>query len=261
MRGRDLGGTVEEAIDKLNKLVPLPRGIHYVWVGEYESKQRADKRLALIVPLTVLLIAIILYMMFKSFKWAGLILINVALARVGGMVALLFTHTNISVSSSVGMLALFGVSVQTGVIMLEYINQLRAAGHTVEEAAIEGAVLRLRPIMMTMLVATLGLLPAALSSVGLTELAHGIYRAQTPAMRLRRQSFVDALLQVLTVYPYTKATALLAAKIDGEQQAQGVTIPFPDLLIGVTALELGFSVLTVNLRHFRLIPGLRIEQL
>jgi cobalt-zinc-cadmium resistance protein CzcA len=163
VRGRDLGGTVEEAIAKVEKQVPLPRGYHYVWAGEYESKQRADARLALIVPLTILLIAIILYMMFKSFKWAGLILINVALARVGGMLALLFTHTNISVSSSVGMLALFGVSVQTGVIMLEYINQLRAAGHTIEESAIEGAVLRLRPIMMTMLVATLGLLPAALS--------------------------------------------------------------------------------------------------
>jgi len=102
---------------------------------------------------------------------------------------------------------------------------------------------------------------AALSSVGLTELAHGIYRAQTAAMRLRRQSFVDAMLRALTVYPYTQATALLGAKIDGEQQAHGVTIPFADLLIGVTALELGFSVLTVNLRHFRLIPGLRIEQL
>ena len=163
VRGRDLGGTVEEAIAKVNKLVPLQRGYHYVWAGEYESKLRADARLALIVPLTILLIAIILYMMFKSFKWAGLILINVALARVGGMLALLFTHTNISVSSSVGMLALFGVSVQTGVIMLEYINQLRSAGHTIEESAIEGAVLRLRPIMMTMLVATLGLLPAALS--------------------------------------------------------------------------------------------------
>jgi cobalt-zinc-cadmium resistance protein CzcA len=163
VRGRDLGGTVEEAIAKVNKLVPLPRGYHYVWAGEYESKQRADARLELIVPLTILLIAIILYMMFKSFKWAGLILVNVALARVGGLLALLFTGTNISVSSSVGMLALFGVSVQTGVIMLEYINQLRAAGHAIEESAIEGAVLRLRPIMMTMLVATLGLLPAALS--------------------------------------------------------------------------------------------------
>jgi cobalt-zinc-cadmium resistance protein CzcA len=147
----------------VNKLVPLPKGYHYEWAGEYESKQRADKRLALIVPLTVILIAVILFTMFKSFKWAGLILVNVALAPVGGSLALLLTGTNISVSSSVGFLALFGVSVQTGVIMLEYINQLRAAGHTVEGAAIEGAVLRLRPIMMTMLVATLGLLPAALS--------------------------------------------------------------------------------------------------
>jgi cobalt-zinc-cadmium resistance protein CzcA len=111
----------------------------------------------------VVLIAIILYTMFKSFKWVGLILVNVALAPVGGSLALLVTGTNISVSSSVGFLALFGVSVQTGVIMLEYINQMRVAGHTIEDAAIDGAILRLRPIMMTILVATLGLLPASLS--------------------------------------------------------------------------------------------------
>jgi heavy metal efflux system protein len=163
VRGRDLGSTVEEAIKKVEKEVPLDKGYHFTWAGEYESKQRADKRLAIIVPLTILLIFIILYMMFKSFKWATLILVTVALARVGGLLALLITHTNISVSSSVGFLALFGVSVQTGVIMLEYINQLRARGHSIEEAAINGAVLRLRPIMMTMLVATLGLIPAALS--------------------------------------------------------------------------------------------------
>jgi cobalt-zinc-cadmium resistance protein CzcA len=163
VRDRDLGSTVEEAIAKVNKQVPLPIGYHYVWAGEYQSKQRADKRLALIVPITILLIYIILYMMFKSVKWATLIMINVALARVGGLLALLVTHTNISVSSSVGFLALFGVSVQTGVIMLEYINQLRVRGHSIEESAVEGAVLRLRPIMMTMLVATLGLLPAAMS--------------------------------------------------------------------------------------------------
>ena len=102
---------------------------------------------------------------------------------------------------------------------------------------------------------------AALSSVGLTELVHGVYRAQTQAMRLLRQSFIDELLSDLTIYPYTKATSLLAGKIDGEQQAQGVTIPFGDLLVGATALELGFPVLTVNLRHFRLIPGLKIVQL
>ncbi len=162
-RDRDLGSTVEEAIKTVNEKVSLPTGYHFVWAGEYESKQRADKRLALIVPITILLIFIILYMMFKSFKWAFLILINVALARVGGLLALWVTHTNISVSSSVGFLALFGVSVQTGVIMLEYMNQLRVRGHSIEESAIEGAVLRLRPIMMTMLVATLGLTPAALS--------------------------------------------------------------------------------------------------
>jgi cobalt-zinc-cadmium resistance protein CzcA len=101
--------------------------------------------------------------MFGSFKWALLILGNVAMAPFGGMMALLVTGTHFSVSSGVGFLALFGVSVQTGVIMLEYINQLRVSGKSVEEAAVEGAVLRLRPIMMTMLVATLGLLPAATS--------------------------------------------------------------------------------------------------
>jgi cobalt-zinc-cadmium resistance protein CzcA len=163
VRDRDLGSTVEEAINEVHRKVSLPTGYHTVWAGEYESKQRADKRLALIVPVTILLIFIILYLMFNSFKWATLILINVALARVGGLLALLVTHTNISVSSSVGFLALFGVSVQTGVIMLEYMNQLRVRGHSIEESAVEGAVLRLRPIMMTMLVATLGLIPAALS--------------------------------------------------------------------------------------------------
>src|SRR5258708_39202247 len=101
--------------------------------------------------------------MFRSLKWALLILGNVAMAPIGGLLALLLTGTHFSVSSGVGFLALFGVSVQTGVIMLEYINQLRARGHTIENAAIDGAVLRLRPIIMTMLVATFGLLPAALS--------------------------------------------------------------------------------------------------
>ena len=163
VRERDLGGAVEEAIRKVNAQVQLPRGYHIDWEGEYESQKRAQARLALIVPLTILGIFIILYSMFRSPKWAMLILATVAMASVGGLLALLFTGTHFSVSSGVGFLALFGVSVQTGVIMLEYINQLRARGHLVADAAVEGAVLRLRPIMMTMLVATLGLLPAALS--------------------------------------------------------------------------------------------------
>ena len=163
VRGRDLGTTVEDAIKRINEKVKMPPGYRIEWSGEYESQKRAQARLAVIVPLTVLVIFIILYTMFRSFKWSMLILINVALAPFGGLLALLVTGTYLSVSSGVGMLALFGVSVQTGVIMLEYINQRRARGHSIVDSAVEGAVLRLRPILMTMLVATLGLLPAALS--------------------------------------------------------------------------------------------------
>jgi cobalt-zinc-cadmium resistance protein CzcA len=163
VRNRALGDAVREAIQNVNAQVKLQRGYHIAWEGEFQSELRAEARMLIIVPITVLIIFIILYSMYKSFKWAILILATVAMASIGGLLVLLVTGTNFSVSSEVGFLALFGVSVQTGVIMLEYINQLRARGMTVEEAAVEGAVLRLRPIMMTMLVATLGLLPAALS--------------------------------------------------------------------------------------------------
>jgi heavy metal efflux system protein len=163
VRGRDLGGAVEEAMRNVNSKIQLLRGYHIDWEGEYESQKRAQARLLIIVPLTILVIFMIIYSMFRSPKWAALILATVAMASAGGLLALLVTGTHFSVSSGVGFLALFGVSVQTGVIMLEYINQLRARGGTIEESAIDGAVLRLRPIMMTMLVATLGLLPAALS--------------------------------------------------------------------------------------------------
>jgi cobalt-zinc-cadmium resistance protein CzcA len=163
VRGRDLGSTVEEAIRNVNASVKLPTGYTIDWAGEYESQQRSERRLLIVLPATLLAIFVILYSMFHSVKWAFLTLTNVAMAPLGGLLALLITHNNLSVSSGVGFLALFGVSVQTGVIMVEYINQLRARGYTIQQSAVEGAVLRLRPIMMTMLVATLGLLPAALS--------------------------------------------------------------------------------------------------
>jgi cobalt-zinc-cadmium resistance protein CzcA len=163
VRGRDLGGAVGEAIQKVNAQLQLPRGYRLDWEGEYVSQKRAAARLLIIVPLTILIIFLILYSMFRSAKWALLILGTVATAPLGGLLALLMTGTHFSISSGVGFLALFGVAVQTGVIMLEYINQLRARGNSIEDSAIEGAVLRLRPIMMTMLVATLGLLPAAVS--------------------------------------------------------------------------------------------------
>jgi heavy metal efflux system protein len=167
VRGRDLGSTVEEVIRRVSNQVMLPPRYSFEWAGEYESQKRSEARLMLIVPLTIFLIFMIIYGAFGSAKWACLHLVNVAVARVGGLLALFITGTYFSVSSGVGFLALFGASVQTGVIMVEYINQLRARGLATQEAAIEGAVRRLRPIMMTMLVATLGLLPAALShSIG-----------------------------------------------------------------------------------------------
>jgi cobalt-zinc-cadmium resistance protein CzcA len=163
VRGRDLGSTVEEAMKKVSASVKLPVGYTIDWSGEYESAKRSQRRLLFVLPLTILFIYIILYTMFRSVKWALLILTNIAMAPIGGLLALWISGTHFSVSSGVGFLALFGVSVQIGVIMVEYINQLRARGYDIDDAAVEGAVLRLRPITMTMLVATLGLLPAAMS--------------------------------------------------------------------------------------------------
>ncbi len=163
VRGRDLGGAVGEAIEKVKQQVKLPFGYHLSWEGEYQSEVRAEERLRIIIPLTVFIIFLIIYGAFGSAKWACLHLVNVLVSRLGGLLALLVTGTHFSVSSGVGFMALFGASIQTGVIMVEYINQLRSRGMPIVEAAIEGAVRRLRPIMMTMLVATFGLLPAALS--------------------------------------------------------------------------------------------------
>ena len=163
VRGRDLGSTVRQAIEEVRQKVQLPEGYHLDWTGEYESQQRANRRLAVIVPITLLLMSFILYSAFDSWKWVGLILAVVGLSPLGGLLSLLITGTHFSVSSGLGFLALIGVSVEIGVIMVEYINQLRTRGMNPREAAKEGALLRLRPIMMTMLVATLGLLPAAMS--------------------------------------------------------------------------------------------------
>jgi cobalt-zinc-cadmium resistance protein CzcA len=163
VRGRDLGSTVRQAIEEVGQKVRLDERYHLDWTGEYESQQRANRRLAVIVPITLLLMSFILYSAFDSWKWVGLILAVVGLSPLGGFLSLLLTGTHFSVSSGLGFLALIGVSVEIGVIMVEYINQLRTRGMNPREAAREGAMLRLRPITMTMLVATLGLLPAAMS--------------------------------------------------------------------------------------------------
>jgi len=163
VRGRDLGSTVHDAMRAVSQKVFLPVGYTLEWAGEYESQQRANARLALIVPLTVLLILLLLYSAFGSFNWSLLIMATLATAPIGGMLALLATGTHFSVSSGIGMLALFGVSVQVGLIMIQYINQARITEPDIMKATLEGAVRSLRPTLMVMLVATLGLLPAALS--------------------------------------------------------------------------------------------------
>lgn len=163
VRGRDLGSTVRDAMDAVERGVTLPRGYRMDWTGEYESQQRAARRLAVVVPITLLLVTLILYTAFASFRSAGVILAAAALAPLGGMLALLATGTHFSVSSGLGFLVLTGISVQTGVILLEHVNQLHAGGLTPARAALVGGVERLRPVMMTMLVAMLGLLPASLS--------------------------------------------------------------------------------------------------
>ena len=135
VRGRDLGSTVRQAIDEVGQKVKLPEGYHLDWTGEYESQQRANRRLAIIVPVTLLLMSFILYSAFGSWKWVMLILAVVALSPLGGFLSLLITGTHFSVSSGLGFLALIGVSVEIGVIMIEYINQLRTRGMPVREAA------------------------------------------------------------------------------------------------------------------------------
>ncbi len=163
VRGRDLGGTIEDARAMVKRKVLLPEGYTLDWTGEFESERRAEARLAIVVPLTVIAIFFLLYFVFDSLKWASIIMVNVALARIGGVMALYLTGTNFSVSSGIGFLAVFGVSIQTGVLLVSYINQLRARGLSIHDAVVEGSILRLRPIMMTALVATFGLIPAALS--------------------------------------------------------------------------------------------------
>lgn len=163
VRGRDLGSTIADAQKIIGRKVLLPPGYHMTWSGEFESQQRAQRRLAMIIPITLLCIFLVLYLVFKSVKWSAIILVNVAIACVGGVLALFLTGTNFSVSSGIGFLAVFGVSIQTGILMISYINQMRFRGLSIREAALEGASMRLRPILMTGLVAIFGLLPAAFS--------------------------------------------------------------------------------------------------
>ena len=164
VRGRDLGSLVHEAEEKAYAAVKLPSGYRMVWTGAFENQQRAAHRLAVVVPVTIVAIFFLLFTAFDSGKYATLILINVPFAAVGGLLALPLAGLDLSVSAMVGFIALFGVSIQSGVLLVERVRELRRLGQPLREAVVEGSVSRLRPVVMTALMAALGLLPAALST-------------------------------------------------------------------------------------------------
>jgi cobalt-zinc-cadmium resistance protein CzcA len=165
VEGRDLAGAVEDAIHQVNGRVTMPQGYRTVWGGDYTEYTASRDQMKLILPLTLFLIFLLLFVLYNNFKFPFITLLGVILsAPVGGVLALWLTGTPFSVSSGIGFLALFGVSVQTAVVYISYVNELRRDGVPLDEAIREGAILRLRPIMMTALVAALGLLPAAMAT-------------------------------------------------------------------------------------------------
>ena len=164
VRGRDLGSTIAEAQDKVGQQIKLPVGYRLKWAGDFENQQRAVKQLTLVVPISIVIIFLILFFAFGNTTDATLILLNVPFALIGGILALLFTGINFSISAGVGFIALFGVSVQNGVILVNIFHENLKKGMKLKQAVREGAISRLRPVVMTALMASLGLLPAALSS-------------------------------------------------------------------------------------------------
>ena len=164
VRGRDMGSFVAEAQQQIAAKVKLPTGYFLKWGGQFENQQRAMKRLSIIVPITIGLIYLLLFSSFGSLKQAALIILNVPFALIGGILGLALSRQYLSVPASVGFIALFGVAVLNGVVMVSYINSLRRDGMSVADAVYEGTVLRLRPVLMTATVAILGLLPLLFSS-------------------------------------------------------------------------------------------------
>jgi cobalt-zinc-cadmium resistance protein CzcA len=164
VRGRDIGSFVAEARARIAATVPLPTGYLITWGGQFENQERATRRLFIVVPMALLLIFALLFVMFGSIRYALLILLNVPFALVGGIAALWARGLPLTLSASIGFIALFGIAVLNGVVMISYVNRLREEGKRTLEAVREGARTRLRPVLMTALVASLGFLPMALST-------------------------------------------------------------------------------------------------
>jgi heavy metal efflux system protein len=195
LRGRPLSSFLSEAQDKISSDVKFDaKQYHIEWGGQFENQQRAQRRLAIIIPGVLALIFVLLYAAFGTVRYAALILTIVPIALLGGLIALYLRGMTINVSSAVGFIALFGVAVQNGVIMVSSLNHHRDSGQDLIEAVVQGAVERLRPVLMTATVAALGLLPAAL--------AHGVGSdVQRPLATVIVGGLVTATLLTLLVLP------------------------------------------------------------
>lgn len=211
VRGRDLGSFVGEAQERIAKEVTIPKGYRLVWGGQFENQQRAMVRLSIVVPIVLLVIFLLLYASFNSFKNAGLIMLNVPFAMIGGIIALFISHQTVSVPAIIGFIALFGVAVQNGVILITYIMHMQRRGYPVAQAAVEGAAIRLRPVLMTALVAIMGLVPKIISTGTGAEV-------QRPLATVVLGGLVSATILTLVVLPTVYALINKDPEPDAEPQ-------------------------------------------
>ena len=213
VRGRDIGGAVEEAQRKVKQAVTLPQGYYTTWGGEFESLQRASARLTIILPITLLLIFFVLYLLFNRVSRALIVMMNVPFSLSGAIFALYLTHFHLSVSAAVGMIALFGVAVQNGVIMVSYFDHLRDQGENLMQSTLDGAETRLRPVLMTAMLASIGLIPAAIS----TGIGSDVQKPL--AIAIIGGLFADVLMGTLFILPVLYA--LFARPAPAKDVARG----------------------------------------
>jgi heavy metal efflux system protein len=207
VRGRDLGSFIADAQREIRHKLKLPTGYYVTWGGQFENLERASQRLMLVVPLALFLIFVLLYTAFNSIRPALLIYLNIPLAATGGILALFLRGIPFSISAGVGFIALFGVAVLNGVVLMSYILQLRGEGMTARNAAVHGAEIRLRPVLMTALVASLGFVPMALSTSAGAEV-------QRPLATVVIGGLITSTLLTLVVLPS------LYAWVEGKREAR-----------------------------------------
>jgi cobalt-zinc-cadmium resistance protein CzcA len=209
---RDIGTFVEEAQKTIDERIDLPPGYLVTWGGQFRLQQEANKRLAVVVPVTLLGVFLLLFSSFRSLRNALLILLNIPLALVGGLAALALTGQNLSVPASVGFIALFGVALENGMVLVTYLNQLLGKGMEIDEASVHGACLRLRPVLMTAATTALGLIPMLLATGTGSEV-------QRPLAAVVIGGLVTSTLLTLVVIPALYKWFSVVPK--REAQAQG----------------------------------------